>query len=660
MGQLELLDRTPLKLKPKAGMAEPSLWVGRLVIWRAPGDVVRTVELHPGLNIVCSPDPGPKAADLGKSGALGHGAGKTLFCRLLRYCLGESTFATQDMTGRIRRAFPEGYVGALVHLGGKPWAVARPLGLRRRAVAVQGGDLAAILDQEGPYEAFLEALDEAFVSPVRKQCELRHSLAWEHILSWLARDQECRLSSPLAWRTTSAESGSPTLGIPQEVLAYFARVLLGLMSEAENQERDRLTEIGRRKTEAENLVTQFRGQLARLHARLQGERRLGLADLEATSGLVAHALAVAARQKVDELRNALAAVESESNIAAVQRSLAEAARELGTYEALAKQEQARVKLHHDFVDGADKDLAALTAEEIKTRLGTEVCPVCCVPIDNAFAEGCGLVLAGPGLEAVLDRKQQRQALRDRHDKEYREAKRRLTEQEDAIKAREARLQQIEEQLVAERGRVGQHRERLQAELSAAQRDLWSAETYSQTVAELDKAKNDVQTLEASARKSREQAQELRESSSKAKLRLIELLQNVVCEILGSTAKAELKFGLRDLDVALDVDGDLSSVALNGLKTWCFDVAAIIASVEGHAFLPTMLVHDSPRDGDLGVSLYHKYFLLMAALERRLSGPAFQYIVTSTTEPPRDLSGPDKVVLRLDGTEGEGRFLKCSL
>src|SRR5713101_1609063 len=113
---------------------EPRLWVRRLVIWAKPGEPIREVSLRRGLNIVWSPDPGATAAQPGQQGGSGHGAGKTLLCRLLRYCLGEDTFANEELRAKIGAAFPDGLVGAEIVLGGTSWGVVRPLGSTRRVV----------------------------------------------------------------------------------------------------------------------------------------------------------------------------------------------------------------------------------------------------------------------------------------------------------------------------------------------------------------------------------------------------------------------------------------------------------------------------------------------------------------------------------------------
>src|SRR5437588_287767 len=80
----------------------PSLWVRRLAIWKDPENLLRDVRLRRGLNIVWSPDPADRREDSSREvdarvpAVLGHGSGKTLFCRLLRYCLGEPSFAASD------------------------------------------------------------------------------------------------------------------------------------------------------------------------------------------------------------------------------------------------------------------------------------------------------------------------------------------------------------------------------------------------------------------------------------------------------------------------------------------------------------------------------------------------------------------------------------
>ena len=88
-----------------------------------------------------APDPADRAASADGDVTVGHGSGKTLFCRLLRYCLGEDRFAPAEQRDRIAGAFPEGRVGAEVMLGGTQWSVVRPIGVGRRHFAIRDADL---------------------------------------------------------------------------------------------------------------------------------------------------------------------------------------------------------------------------------------------------------------------------------------------------------------------------------------------------------------------------------------------------------------------------------------------------------------------------------------------------------------------------------------
>ena len=135
--QLELVERSGLEVEPEANRSEPRLWIRRLVIWSEPGIVVREITLRPGLNILWAPDPADLPGGSDGQAAPGHGSGKTLFCRLLRYCLGEDRFAPDEQREKIVAAFPSGLVGAEIMVDGTRWAVVRPIGTTRKHFAIR-------------------------------------------------------------------------------------------------------------------------------------------------------------------------------------------------------------------------------------------------------------------------------------------------------------------------------------------------------------------------------------------------------------------------------------------------------------------------------------------------------------------------------------------
>src|SRR5438105_1884099 len=130
--QREMFEPPRLQVKPKEGSREPRLWFRRFVIWPEPGaQPIQDRTFGPGLNIIWSPDPVDRSArdaDEPPSGP-GHGAGKTLVCRLLRYCLGEPRFASEVLRTKISSAFKDGRVGAEVIVDGKRWAIVRSIGV---------------------------------------------------------------------------------------------------------------------------------------------------------------------------------------------------------------------------------------------------------------------------------------------------------------------------------------------------------------------------------------------------------------------------------------------------------------------------------------------------------------------------------------------------
>ena len=124
-----------LKLKPVR--SQPTVWVSRLVILErlSPEPVIiRDIALTRGLNIVWAEEPENDDSD---AEICGHSAGKTTFCRFLRYVLGENTFGTKDASELIRKALPDGYVAAEIHVGGNKWAVRRPFGSGRMSYIKQ-------------------------------------------------------------------------------------------------------------------------------------------------------------------------------------------------------------------------------------------------------------------------------------------------------------------------------------------------------------------------------------------------------------------------------------------------------------------------------------------------------------------------------------------
>ena len=280
--QHEMFEPPPLTVTPAPGAIEPRLWIKRLAIWKTQGgEKIRDIELAPGLNIIWSPDGAFRSPSGEDERAIGHGSGKTLFCRLIRYCLGEDRFSTEEQRASIASAFLDGIVGAEIMLDGTNWAVVRPLGSRRRHVAIPGGDLDEIAAGGGNstgIEPLLQAIEQNIVTPAVREL-LRtgaDGAVWPVALAWLARDQECRFDDLLDWRSPSSESNSPmpASGREKGPRLEALRAFLGAITLDERNAREREYNLDERRRTLEQEIGHRRWQLGRTQARLAGD--LGL------------------------------------------------------------------------------------------------------------------------------------------------------------------------------------------------------------------------------------------------------------------------------------------------------------------------------------------------------------------------------------------------
>jgi len=124
-------------------------------------------------------------------------------------------------------------------------------------------------------------------------------------------------------------------------------------------------------------------------------------------------------------------------------------------------------------------------------------------------------------------------------------------------------------------------------------------------------------------------------------------------------------------VELDKDGGigfsisegagLTGEAIETLAVVLADVAAVKCSVSGIARHPQFLVHDSPREADLASSIYTRFLRSMKSWhdQAQTNGSApFQYIITTTTEPPETLD--EVVALRLSAHPDDKKLFRCTL
>ena len=166
-------------------------------------------------------------------------------------------------------------------------------------------------------------------------------------------------------------------------------------------------------------------------------------------------------------------------------------------------------------------------------------------------------------------------------------------------------------------------------------------------------------LEAEAQE-RRKAEEVRSAAQGIVQRLSDLFNMTIQFLVPDGAEGRILLNEGGIQPVVGLHGDLTTAAVDSLKVVAFDLAALLLTMEGKTELPGFWLHDSPREADLGLMIYHRLFELAVWLEARTDTPQFQYIVTTTTAPPVKLRGEPWRVLELSSAPSDRRLFRCDL
>ena len=654
----------PGQVRPSPQRPVPAVWVRRLrVLDTLDPDsvhVVRDVEFRRGLNIIWAPPQGAESNALFQTGVSGHTAGKTTLCRLVRYLLGERTFAAEVTRRRIRQAFPSGWVLGEVVVAGVSWVVARPLGLGAHPFCLLAAELAAVFDEEvqrldlGTYIVALEGVLGDL--PVTAFPSSDQPVQWDHLLPWLTRDQECRFSEFLEWRHPSSDSQATSLSLDER--QFLVRSVLGLIADderVEQQQNARL--VAERKTAAERAPL-LAHQAAVDHRRVEDILELTLKP--PSSGLFGQEARRELDRRTAELHNRISVHSADDP----RPSLREALERAVSAETNARRDldevEGRLAVERAAVGQLDADVrgdaqAALLAALPPSR------DYCNAPLELARERGCPLAQSRP--HNLAEHRSQRTAAEelaamqevvaaiaeDVSNKKLALA----TAEADTARARRAFLVAATE-FDGQRGGLLDER----AQLRQAARLIDNAERAWRESAGLAAS---VTGLGADIDESYKRQEAARKRISQALGRFSATFDYVVRALLGDEVEGRLDASGRSLTLEVEHQGERDSAAFGTVKLLAFDIAALTASVEGRGHAPRLLVHDGPREADMAPDIYERLFLYARSLEECFEGEAgFQYIVTTTTRPPERLSMEPWLRLELEGAPAERRLLRRDL
>jgi hypothetical protein len=629
------------------------------MLWSEPRIVLRDIPLRRGLNIVWSPASEAAAPEPDASSGSGHGVGKSLFCRLLRYCLGEDTFANTETRDAIAAAFPAGLVGAEVVVAGTPWSVLRPIGMTRRINAAANLTLEELSEVEGKatgIEPLLDAITKILPPGLEEHLPgSREHRIWLLALAWLARDQECRFSGLLDWRHPSSNSGSPAAGLSSEDRATTVRLLLDVVTAAELKDQAHQGALGRQRRGLDRELRFLEHEAERLGSPLFSALSLEPSLLAAAS-LASEQARAAARSRLSDSESVMAGDDDESHAMKEMRSKLES---VTSRLAVAKHQTEQVEAMKDVQEKQAAALrgerATLDAHELKTILG-EVCPVCNVPIDRALAQGCGLSHSPFDAAEITTNQRETDAKLERCKQAIADSASTLRELARSRRALEAEATSIGAALQS--AREAQQRQRLahRQAWQAASRLVDEAQRLCTVYSEHQAATDRLAEVGQNEEQVKQQILAHRARHREVLARLNELFGQVCRSLLGEQCEATIGLRGHFWHADLQVGGQ----AMESLKAIVFDIAALLMSIEGKVALPSLLIHDSPREADLALPLYHRLFRFMSDLEALSTAPPFQYIITTTTEPPPELSVAPFLVLPLGGPTDADRLFRRAL
>lgn len=655
----------PEQIKPAAGRGEPLIWVRRIRILRElePGDeyLVRDVGLRRGLNIVWAPpNPPTNGNKLFRSGVTGHTAGKTTFCRLVRYALGEGGFASESTRRRIRSKLPTGWLLAEVIVAGSLWTVGRPFGVGAHPFAVEGADISQVLDgaERAEMQVFSDAIDEAATGslPAERFPTREQDVSWPHILPWLTRDQECRFADFLVWRHSASGSDAPSLSDSER--QFLVRSVLGLITDDERKEQETNARLVADKKTASQREPLLAHQAAVDHERVQ--RLLGIELAAPSSGLFGSEARAEIERRQADLAGRLETLEQSDKRADLQAALERAVQA----ETLATRDVEEAESHLAHQTRTLRELEGDVRGQEQTDLLAALPPArdyCSVPVKLAIEKGCPLATTRP--IALVEHRSERTAA------EELESQRQLVgaldakveEKRSALNAaqtatRDARRAYLKATTVydEERGKLLDERARFRQSdrLVADAEEGWRKSTKQGEL---------VRSLGAEIDASYKRQEELRSKAAQALGIFSRSFDYVLRALLGDEVEGRIDTSGRALALQVNHRGERESAALDTVKLLAFDLAAMTESIQGRGSFPRFLLHDGPREADMAADIYARLFIYAKQLEDCYEGePGFQYIVTTTTQPPAEFLREPWRRLQIAGEPPEQRLLGMDL
>ncbi|TIM33231.1 MAG: chromosome segregation protein SMC, partial [Mesorhizobium sp.] len=285
-----------------------------------------------------------------------------------------------------------------------------------------------------------------------------------------------------------------------------------------------------------------------------------------------------------------------------------------------------------------------------------ICPICEVPIDRALAEECKLSHKIPDAEACRQRWAKRRADFEAQGKRLEG----LRQESVRVLQQIALAKQQLDQAGVRVGAIEKARDTRETAWYAARKAQDDVERVDDLIGAQNEAERRLRELGAKLDVERERLGAFRDKQARVFGRMSEKFDPIVRRLVGHDARGRIALSGNGIELSVDMGGDRTTAAIESLKVLAFDLAAICLSIEGMTRVPPFLLHDSPREADLGLSIYGRLFDIAEELERIGGTTLFQYIITTTTAPPAEFREAPYLQLKMYGDPPAQRLLGVDL
>lgn len=663
------------KLENADWRERPLVWIRRIVIREddTRKKPIQNVKLKTGLNFVWGVET-PKTQE--KDLESGHNLGKTTFCHLARFCLGEKSFGKQSLVACVASEFPEGFVEAEIEVGGQIWCVRRYFGSGHTSFARMAASLDSFRRTKPDpktdlYQLFLQRLEKTTTAGFAGQPFLSGDapIQWRHLLAVSSRDQENRNVDLLDWR--SPESGAEGLKFKRPK-ADAIRCLLAMLRAYTEKERSI--------DDRESVVTTTIKQLTKDCD--EHRQKLGFWEEHYREQLEASGVSEALDRPVGD-----------GNLFDLKKAVKSA-------QGAAHEEIEWLETEIEKLDSSVGLIRASLNQTIEFREGNESThdtindPIEQQKVELSEAREKLLQLR----EKISERRFNRCGLGDvsygncehvqtHHKKLEGELKVLPEELPDDVKEREAvavqinavneRLRAIEkeqskqiEELIKEKRKLNRRlrkTERRKEKLDESWKKLQEIDlvlqgkatdkTLKPLVKKLEKENDTLAAIQV-------EQTESRESQSKDLDPVRFVFDFLVKQCISDEYRGIVSLVDEDLSFQIWKGDSDSGVAHHMLAILLADISVSILGASGLAEHPGILIHDSPREAGLGSVAYTHFLENISTALKSLTGQSgcpVQYLVTTSTPPPKALRKKPTTDLKLGGRYGVlfGRDLKTA-